>query len=294
MRIFALLQLLRPHQWVKNLLVFVPLFTSHSWTQSDDWFSAAVSFMALCFLASAGYALNDAMDVDRDRAHPEKSQRPIAQGNLPVWAGYVVFILFTGLGFSVVLIATGEVSFSPTLWFALFAYLLGTFFYSLWLKRVAIVDTIVLSLLYVVRIVAGAGAISVVMSPWLLAFAGFVFLSLALMKRVVEFQRHGDNATAARPYRFTDLPLLQSAGVATSIAAVLVLALYAQSADVRRLYSTPHFIFIMCPIMTYWLLRIWLKAGRGELPGDPVLFAIQDGLSWITGALILAIAVWAL
>lgn len=296
MRLAAFVKLLRPHQWAKNLLVFVPLVTSHSWWRADAWVGAMVAFVAMSMLASAGYALNDALDAERDRAHPEKCRRPIASGALPRWAGFFaasVLALTALLGVLAFQLSPLRTGVGDSLLFALPAYLLGTTAYSLWLKRVAIADVCALSLLYVLRIVAGAGAINVPISPWLLAFAGFVFLSLAMVKRVIEYQQRGDAAGDSRPYLSADLPMLEMAGIGAALCSILVLALYTQSADVRKLYAQPDLIFLLCPIMLYWLLRVWLRARREQLPGDPVLFAIRDAVSWICAALMLLVVLWA-
>jgi len=296
MRVFAFIQLLRPHQWAKNLLVFVPLLTSHSWAQPGAWAGALIGFAAMCLLASSGYALNDVLDAERDRAHPEKSSRPIAAGLLPRWLGWLTAIALPVIAIvGVFLMAQAPLSmhFGDALLFALPAYLIGTIAYSLWLKRVVIADVCALSLLYVLRIVAGAGAIDVPISPWLLAFAGFVFLSLAMVKRVVEYQQRGDAAADSRPYLRDDLPTLEMAGIGSALCSVLVLALYTQSDDVRRLYAEPDLVFLLCPIMLYWLLRVWLRTRRQQLPGDPVLFAIKDAVSWLCAGLMLLVMLWA-
>ena len=292
----AVFALLRPHQWVKNLLVFVALITSHSWARADAWTGALVGFIAMCLLASAGYALNDALDAERDRAHPDKQRRPIASGALPPWSGFVVAVALIVLAVVIVAAAVKlplQLKFGDALFFALPAYLIGTIAYSTWLKRVAIADVCALSLLYVLRIVVGAGAIAVPISPWLLAFAGFVFLSLAMVKRVTEYQQRGASASDARPYRQDDLPMLEMIGIGAALGSVLVLALYTQSDDVRRLYATPDLVFLLCPIMLYWLLRIWLLTRRRQMLGDPVLFAIRDVPSWCCAALMLIVMLWA-
>lgn len=297
MRPIALIQLLRPHQWAKNLLVFVPLITSHSWGQANAWAGALLAFVALSLLASSGYALNDALDAKQDRAHPEKQRRPIAAGLITRRMGFVISALCALVAIALVTVAMqrfGASAFSHSFYFALPAYWLGTISYSLWLKRVAMADVCVLSLLYVLRIVAGAGAISVPVSPWLLAFAGFVFLSLAMVKRVVEYRSRGEEAESARPYASEDLPMLEMVGIAAALCSLLVLALYAQSTDVRTLYAEPDRLFLLCPIMLYWLLRLWLYARRGQLPGDPLLFALRDAQSWLSAALLLLVLLWAI
>lgn len=296
MRLLAFLHLLRPHQWAKNLLVFVPLITSHSWAQPLAWTGALAGFVAMCMLASAGYAFNDALDAERDRAHPQKRTRPIAAGLLPRWAGFAIALLLAVAaiaGIWLLAMPPLQLKFGDSLRFALPTYLVGTLLYSLWLKRVVIADVCALSLLYVVRIVAGAGAISVPISPWLLAFAGFVFLSLAMIKRVTEYQQRGNAAGDSRPYRQEDLPMLEMAGIGAALCSVLVLALYTQSEDVRRLYAEPDLVFLLCPVMLYWMLRIWLLARRQQLPGDPVLFAVRDTVSWISAGLMLLVVLWA-
>jgi len=296
MQPLALIRLLRPHQWTKNLLVFVPLITSHSWGRPQAWSAALVVFALMCALASAGYALNDALDAERDRGHPGKAHRPIAAGVISPATGVVVALLLVIAAVLATWLFARWHDTPPamSLYFALPAYLLGTLGYSLWLKRLVIADVCVLSLLYVLRIVAGAGAIAVPLSPWLLAFAGFVFLSLAMVKRVIEYRERGDAASASRPYRHDDVPMLEMAGISAAMCSVLVLALYTQSLDVRRLYAQPDIVFLLCPVMLYWLLRVWLHARRGQLPGDPVLFAIRDPVSWCCAIAMLLVVLWAM
>lgn len=298
--LLALMQLLRPHQWVKNLLVFVPMLTSQSWNLAHAWVGSLIAFVCLSLLASAGYALNDALDVNRDRAHADKCRRPIASKALPRWSGFALFLSLPPLA-----LALGWFSltglpmayrpiFGSVFVISLCAYLLGTVLYSVFIKRVAMLDICLLTLLYVLRIIVGIGAIQVVISPWLLAFAGFVFLGLALMKRVIELQQPADTCDDGRPYRAGDRPVLLSAGVAASMSALLVLVLYTQSDVVRRLYASPDLILLLCPIMAYWLLRLWLRVGRDAVHSDPVWFAIRDPISYVCAALLLAIMLWAI
>jgi 4-hydroxybenzoate polyprenyltransferase len=285
--VFASLQALRPHQWTKNLLVFVPLaLTPQQILDPTRQASALVAFAALCLVASAGYLVNDLLDLEADRAHPVKRARPFASGALPIGWGIAMAVLLAGSGFG------AAVALTPARFVEMLAlYLFTSLLYSLVLKRLLLVDVIVLAGLYTLRVIAGAAAVAIALTPWLLAFSLFIFLSLAFAKRYAELRLLAndggmDAAAIGRAYRVGDLDLVAMLGATSGYLSVLVLALYINSDLVRELYATVDALWFLCPILLYWISRIWLLAKRGELPGDPVAFAVRDPVSWASGALV--------
>jgi 4-hydroxybenzoate polyprenyltransferase len=284
----AIIAVLRPAQWVKNLLVFVAALTSHRIVDAVAWQLLLPLFAAHCLLSSAAYVVNDAFDVAADRAHPGKANRPFASGALPRsaawWLAPALLAGAVALAWRLPLAAQAVLA----------AYAATTLLYSLWLKRVLWLDVLVLAGLYTLRVLAGAFAIAVVPSEWLLAFAMFVFVSLAALKRYAELRAHGAEQLAGRGYLAADAPTVLAFGAAAGVAAVLVLALYTSSDAVRALYGNPAWLWLACPLLWYWLARAWTLAHRGVLRGDPVLFALRDGPSLaVAGAFaaVLALAV---
>lgn len=278
------LRALRPHQWTKNLLVFVPLVLTPSQVGNPGkQLQALVAFVAFSLVASAGYLLNDLIDLEVDRAHPTKRHRPLASATLPIaWGVGLAAACGTG-GFGLALGASSR-GFAELLG----VYLVTTLAYSLFLKSRLLVDVFVLAALYTLRVIAGAAAVSIALTPWLLAFSLFIFLSLAFSKRYSELRLMATrNQTHAlgRAYRVSDLELVAMLGATSGYLSVLVLCLYINSEVVRQLYHTVEVLWILCPILLYWISRIWLLATRGELPGDPVAFAVRDPVSWLAGAL---------
>lgn len=266
----------RLHQWLKNLLVFVPLFASHQFLEAGDLLRAVGAFVAFGLCASGVYLLNDLIDLDSDRQHPRKRLRPFAAGDLAVGKGVLAAPLLTVAG---LVIALGV---SPAFMLVLGSYYLATLAYSVRLKRVAVLDVMVLAALYTVRIVGGAIAIGAVLSFWLLAFSVFLFLSLALLKRYAELlmvQAEGRTSASGRGYGTDDLPLVQSMGAASGYASVLVLALYINSPESQVLYARPQVLWLLCPVALYWITRAWMIAHRGGMHDDPVVFAVRDKVS---------------
>lgn len=267
------LRALRLHQWAKNALIFVPALVSHLIFQWPVLQAAVLAFLCFGLCASGNYVINDLLDLDADRVHPHKRLRPFASGELPLAAGIVAagLLLVTGIGGAFWLLG-------PAFGGVLLAYLVGTFWYSWTLKRIAMVDVLALAGLYTVRVVAGAAAIGVAPSFWLLAYSMFLFLSLALVKRYCELKVNleaGKTGAAGRGYNTDDLPLLLSAGTSAGLISVLVLALYVHDAS-EGLYSRPYLLWLICPLLLYWVVRVWRKAHRGELEHDPVVFALRD------------------
>lgn len=281
----ALLRLLRPHQWAKNLLVFVALLTAHRYADAAAWRASAWMFVAFCLCASAIYVANDAADVAADRAHPDKSKRPFASAALPVALAWWLTPLLLGLAAVVARTLPDE-----AVW-TLVAYVLLSLAYTFAIKRVLWLDVLALAALYVLRVAAGAFALTVPLSPWLLGFALFLFVSLAALKRYGELaMAHGDGLDG-RAYRAADAPVVLATGAASALTAVLVFALYVQSADVRALYTRPVVLWLAAPVLLYWLARLWTLAGRGAVRADPILFALRDPASHLS-ALALLLVFW--
>ena len=282
-RAAALLKALRPHQWVKNLLLFLPLVAAHQLSDGPRLLAVALAFGVFSLTASAVYLLNDLLDLPADRAHPRKRHRPFAAGTLPLAWGALLspLLLLTAIGLSLWFLP-------PLFTLILVGYTLLTTAYSFGLKRKPVVDVLLLAALYTVRVIAGAAAVAIVPSFWLLAFSLFIFLSLALAKRYTELdglRQRGELTAAGRGWHVDDLPLVQSLGTGAGLAAVLVLALYIDSAPARQLYATPQVLWLVCPLLLYWISRLWFKTHRGEMHDDPVVFALRDRVSLATGAL---------
>jgi 4-hydroxybenzoate polyprenyltransferase len=281
---------LRLHQWLKNLLVFLPLAAAHLMLSREAAGRAVLAFLCFGLCASGVYVLNDLLDLDADRAHPRKRWRPFASGALSLHSGLVAAPL---------LIAAAFVLAAPLSWsfgLVLGAYFVLTMGYSLFLKRVPMLDTVVLAGLYTIRIVAGAAAIRIGLSFWLLAFSMFLFFSLALVKRYTELHsllRDG-KSRVARGYTVEDLGLVQSLGAASGYLSVLVLALYINSTASEALYRHPQILWLLCPALLYWLSRTWLIAHRGTMHDDPVVFALTDNVSRIVLALCAAVVIGAI
>ena len=274
---------LRIHQWVKNGLIFIPLLTSHGIQNPALLLSCLLAFIAFSLCASSVYFLNDLLDLNDDRCHPTKKERPFAAGALSLLVGIVgtpillslaaIVCLFLPLGFILVLST----------------YYILTIAYSFNLKRLVMVDVVTLSSLYTIRILAGAAAIGVTISFWLLSFSVFVFLSLAIVKRYTELMKlRGKSAkkTLGRGYQVEDVDLLSSLGGASGYISVLVLALYINSPDIKSLYSQPVLMWPVCLVMLYWISRVWIIAHRGNMDDDPIVFALKDKASLVCGVII--------
>lgn len=279
----AFLKGLRVHQWMKNMLVLVPLLAAHKVSDLGSITQAVLAFLAFSLCASAVYVLNDLLDLESDRQHIRKRARPFASGVIPVWQGVVLVPVL--LGASILLAMPLPVAFFAVLT----VYFSITLAYSLRLKRQVIVDVMLLAALYTMRIVAGAAATGIVPSFWLLAFSMFIFLSLAIVKRyselLITLQQQKASA-AGRGYFVSDLPVLASIGAASGMAAVLVLALYINDPETARLYPNKMWLWLVPPAILYWITRVWLKTCRSEIDDDPVVFAIKDWQSLVVGTVL--------
>ncbi len=273
----------RVHQWLKNLLLFVPLFAAHQIGNVQSLSTLILAFVSFSLCASAVYMANDLLDLESDRKHPRKRHRPFAAAAVPIQYGAVLTPLF-----AIASLALGlMVGAGFTAW--LITYFALTTAYSLWLKRLALIDCLTLAALYTLRIIAGAAAVAIALSFWLLAFSVFIFLSLAFVKRYAELQvqaQAGNSHAHGRGYAVTDAPLVQTLGITAGYAAVLVLALYLHGETVVTLYAQPQLIWFAVPLMLFWISWVWMKAHRGEMHDDPIVFAIKDKASLAVAALI--------
>jgi 4-hydroxybenzoate polyprenyltransferase len=268
----AWLSLLRVHQFVKNILVFVPLVTAHKFELSAI-VTATIAAMAFCLCASAVYVLNDLVDLNADRAHPAKRHRPLASGVIPVGQGVLAIPILLGSATALAVAVSW-----PFLGVLLTYFVLSTA-YTLVLKRKMLVDVIVLATLYAVRVIGGAVAINVVVSEWLFAFSLFIFAALALIKRYVELAMRLDADLpdpSNRNYRSSDLSIVGTLAAAAGFNAVTIFALYISSDAVHQLYARPQILWLICPILMYWVGRMLLLAHRRLVVDDPIAFALRD------------------
>lgn len=283
----TVLRAMRLHHWVKNTLIFVPLIATHELLDLRLLGQAALGFLSFGLCASSVYLLNDLLDLPADRRHPTKRLRPLASGalSIPHAVSLIPMLLLGAVALALLL--------PPAFLAVLGMYYATTLAYSFRLKRVPTLDVLVLAGLYTVRVVAGGAAIGVVPSFWLLAFSMFLFLSLAVVKRYAELLpfKDGEDRVVGRDYRPVDLAALNALGAASGLMAVLVLALYVNSEAVTELYRQPELIWLLCPLLLYWMARVWLLTGRGEMHDDPVVFAIRDRASHVL-ALLSAAILW--
>ncbi len=280
------LRALRPHQWIKNLIVFVPVITAHQLQDRTTLIHAIIAFIAFCLAASAVYLLNDLLDLDADRHHASKRNRPFASGDLPLQYGL--------LGGPLLLVGALALSFWLAPQFALVTalYFIVSTSYSWHIKQIALLDVLFLAGLYTLRLVAGHVATGIAWSIWLLTFSMFIFLSLALMKRFQEIQIvRGQNGhqLKGRGYTAAHHGSVVTLGISSGLAAVVVLGLYVNSAKVVELYESPKLLLLACPLLFIWICRVWLLTYRGKMHDDPTAFAFKDWASYLIGALTLAV-----
>jgi 4-hydroxybenzoate polyprenyltransferase/phosphoserine phosphatase len=282
--VLATIRAMRPHQWVKNLLVFVPLLTSRSFEDWPGLIGAVGMFASFCAAASAVYLLNDLIDLGADRRHPRKRYRPFASGALSLQFGVSLAIALMGLGIALAL----SVGAAPLL----IAYMAISLGYSLALKQYPLLDAFTLAALYSLRIVAGGVASGHLVTLWLLAFSGFTFLSLALIKRVGEMvpvEKSGSQkAVPRRGYLPGDGSILQMFGIASAFASSVVLALFVNSTAAFQPYSSPELLWGLTPLILFWQLRLWLSTARGHMHDDPIIYASRDWVSWLVAASVVA------
>jgi 4-hydroxybenzoate polyprenyltransferase len=283
-RVLAVVRALRPHQWVKNLLVFVPVVLDHRLFDPVALGKAVTAFVAFCCAASSAYVLNDILDLDADRRHPTKRYRPFASGALSPTFGIVLVPGLLGLA-----AAVSWQTLPPEFLRLLALYVVLTAAYSFYLKELAVVDVLLLAGLYTLRVLAGIAAAHVRFSTWLLAFAMFLFLSLAFLKRFTEVSAMDPSATEPvrrRGYLRGDREWLGAMGGASGYLSVLVLALYINSEQVVALYRRPLALWLACPLLLFWTSRMWLLAHRGQVHDDPIVATVRDPASWLVGGLV--------
>jgi len=270
------LRSLRIHQWLKNVLIFVPLVAAHRFKEINLLVLACLAFVSFGLCASSVYVLNDLLDLPDDRRHPTKRHRPFASGRLPLAAGLLMIPSLLALSINIGIILPRPFLAMIGIYYAL------TLAYSMWIKRLIVLDVIVLAALFTMRMMAGSAAVAIWPSPWLLAFSMFLFTSLALVKRYAELvimrMEHGLNARA-RSYVVSDAELLSTIGVASGIVAVLVLVLYITSGPAQIYYGRHQAIWLVCPVLLFWISYIWIIAHRGEMIDDPLVFALRDRIS---------------
>ncbi len=284
---------IRVHQWLKNILVFAPLVLAHRIFEPEALFHATIGFFAFCMFASSAYVLNDLLHLTLDRQHPRKCRRPLAAGDIPIWHGLAMIAVMLVLGLLLSLLLP------PKFLLVGCTYYIITIAYSLRIKQMLLLDTLTLAGLFTLRIFAGAAALNIAVSFWLLAFSMFAFLSLAMAKRYVELftlRARASRKTTGRGYEETDLDSLSQFGITSGYLSILVLALYIDSDAVKLLYPHPQALWLLCPMGLYIISRIWLLARRNQMPDDPVVFAIQDRrsqlMAFFGGIVLILAALW--
>jgi 4-hydroxybenzoate polyprenyltransferase len=282
-QLLAIPQALRVHQWVKNLLIFVPVLLDHKIFDPPVVSKAILAFVAFCLAASGAYVFNDLLDREADRQHRTKRHRPFAAETLSRSFGYAMVPLL----FIAALLCS--LWLSPKFLILLGLYVVLTTAYSMYLKRIAVLDVLLLAGLYTLRVLAGVAASHVRFSTWLLAFSMFLFLSLAFLKRYAELselQGSAKEGIERRGYLRGDREWLGSMGGASGYLAVLVLALYISSEQVMSLYREPLLLWLICPLLLFWVSRMWLLAHRGRIDQDPIVATMRDPVSYGIGALV--------
>lgn len=284
----TILRLLRIKQWIKNFLLFAPLLLAHQLTEQRLIWVALAAFFSFSFCASGVYVFNDLLDLDTDRRHPEKRERPLTNGMISIPLGMVLASICLLFSFAIATLFLPQ-----TFLFILGGYLVLNGLYSFVFKRLLILDVIVLALMYAYRIFAGSVATDIPITHWLLAFAAFFFLSLAILKRFSELQllkrETSDHVTRGRGYRVQDADTLRMLGLNSGFLAVLILTLYLNSQDVTGLYPRPMLLWGVVFALVYWIARLWILAERGSIHDDPLLFTTNDRASYAIGFVVLFI-----
>lgn len=278
---------LRPHQWAKNSLLFVPIILASSQPLSA-WLNVVLAFIAFSLTASSIYIINDLFDLEADRKHPRKRRRPFASAVLPIKVGIMIVPVLLGLA------ALTAWQVNTTFSLLLLVYITFTTAYSISLKLHALVDVFTLAILYTLRVIAGAFAADIEISHWLLAFSVFFFLSFAFAKRYSELHNlaeAGDLAAGTRGYLVRDLPMISLFGVTSSYLSIMVMIMYIHDLQASRMYSEPMWLWSISMVLLYWVSRVWLKAYRGHLDEDPVLFALRDRISYAVAGVV-AVSFW--
>ncbi|HPI20957.1 MAG TPA: UbiA family prenyltransferase [Candidatus Kapabacteria bacterium] len=289
MQLKLIIKQIRVYQWVKNFLLFLPLIMAHRIEDYYSIISLFLGFISFSLAASAVYVINDIADIESDRKHPTKKNRPFASGKLPVSYGYILAPLFFIISLAIAILAL-NIQFI----LILISYIILTTLYSLILKKLYIVDIIVLSFLYTLRIMAGAYTVDIPISIWLTEFSIFFFLSIATVKRYAELniiKDNNENQASRRGYSVQDLNIMHQIGITTGFLSVLVLTLYINSKSSEyligkvgdNLYTKPELLWIIAVFALFWIMRMWFLASRKQLIDDPVSFFLKDKLTYILG-----------
>lgn len=280
---------LRVYQWVKNVLLVVPIALAHQLNDTQALLHVLFGFFAFSFTASTVYIVNDIADVEHDRLHPRKRHRPLAAGHIsvPVALGLAALLLTSAIVITALVMPPAFAG-----WLAFYAVV--TTAYSFVIKRMVLVDVIALAGLYSLRIAAGGAAADVPVSTWLLGFSLFLFMSLAFLKRYTELldtiEREG-RTVSGRGYHVGDADFVLVAGAALGYVAILVFTRYLDAEQVRNLYVHPEYLWLIAPCLVYWVSHLWLRAHRGEMHDDPIVFAARDAASWVVGAAVVGITI---
>ena len=283
-KLMLFIKQIRVYQWAKNLLIFLPILMAHIIPDFHSATTLVLAFLSFGLVASSVYVLNDLLDLSSDRNHPRKRRRPFASGKLPLPVGFISApaLLLSGFGIALIFLNWHFIA-------VLGIYYMLTTSYSFYLKRIYIIDIILLASLYTIRLYAGAVAVDVLASPWLLVFSMFIFLSLATVKRYTELLvmiQEKKEKTAGRGYVTSDVPLVYAIGITSGLMSVLVFALYINSKETFSLYHNSQLLYLITPFLLYWVLRIWFKAHRGEMNDDPIVFTAKDIASYVVGAIV--------
>ena len=285
------LKQIRVYQWIKNILIFLPLLMAHRISQPELFFDAFIAFFSFSFTASFVYVINDLVDLPSDRRHPRKRLRPLASGKIPIVYGALMapVLLIIGVGLSLLFL-------SYEFLYILLSYLIITFLYSFLLKKLYIIDIIILSILYTLRLIAGAVAVDVPLSQWLMEFSVFFFLSLAINKRFTELlmmQKKNQVNSHGRGYNVGDIELMKIIGPVSGYISVLVFVLYLHSEEIVVLYSKPEVLWLVAVCLLYWITRIWFITTRGKMHDDPIIFTGKDPVSYIIGIIVVLLVIGA-
>lgn len=274
-KIILFFKQIRAYQWVKNLLIFLPVVLSHS-LNLKDYFLSFLAFVSFSLLSSSIYLINDIYDLDSDRNHPEKKYRPFALGYLNLLFVLKAFIILFLLSFVIALFV------SPKFLLSIFIYLIFSLLYTYSFKKIPILDIVILSFLFTIRIYAGSFATNIAISEWLFSFSIFFFLSLSSLKRYIELIKMNDNSKLiGRAYNKEDSNLIKIIGVSTGLISILVYVLYINSSKVNSLYSNPEYLYFILLILIYWLLRLWFYSDKKTINYDPISFILKDKVSYI-------------
>jgi 4-hydroxybenzoate polyprenyltransferase len=289
LKILSYVTALRPYQWVKNTLLFFPAVVSVQIFSTDMFKTLCISFIAFCLVASSGYLFNDLLDLESDRNHSHKKTRPLAAGQISVLYSKVLILVLLVIAFSIALLFVNIKFF-----LILSVYFLLTAIYSLFLKRKIIVDILVLSILYTLRVIAGGFAVDLPLSVWLLAFSMFVFLSLASVKRLAELVENasiGLKNLVGRSYEITDIAIIGGISLVSGYISVLVVIFHIFTEATQEYYSRPEILLGVCPIIVYWITRMTLLAHRGQMHYDPIIFSFRDNPSRLSAVLVILITI---